>query len=110
MTSDVTNFICFDLELNQPSEKIIQLGAIAGNIQTGEILESLSAYINPGEPLDPKIITLTGITVRWASSGSLKETQIFQSSLDGTPMSAGASMRARASLSGESGSRLCHTS
>jgi inhibitor of KinA sporulation pathway (predicted exonuclease) len=54
-------FTSLDLEMNQPSRKIIQIGACAGNIRTGEILEKLSIFVNPQEQLAPFIIELTGI-------------------------------------------------
>lgn len=62
-----SNFIAFDLEMNQPSDKIIQIGAVAGNIDTGEILETMSNIVKIDEPLctDSSICDipkLTGIT------------------------------------------------
>src|ERR1700676_1619914 len=54
-------FTSLDLEMNQPSRKIIQIGACAGNIRTGEILEKLSIFVNPQEQLAPFIVELTGI-------------------------------------------------
>ena len=56
-------FTSLDLELNQAETgaKIIQIGAVVGNIHTGEILEKLSVFINPHEALTPYIIELTGI-------------------------------------------------
>lgn len=55
-------FWALDLEMNQPSGKIIQIGAVVGNIRTGEILEHFSEYVNPHEEITPFINTLTGIT------------------------------------------------
>jgi len=54
-------FTSLDLEMAQPSCKIIQIGACVGNIRTGEILEKLSVFVNPNEELTPFIINLTGI-------------------------------------------------
>lgn len=51
-----------DLELNQPSGKIIQIGAVIGDTQTGEITQRLRVYVDPQEPLSEFIIQLTGIT------------------------------------------------
>ncbi len=53
--------VALDLEYNQPSKKIIQLGAVLGNITTGEIVLRFSAFANPNEALAPAIIKLTGI-------------------------------------------------
>lgn len=60
-------FVCFDLEMNQPSDKIIQIGAVIGNIRTGQIIETFDRLVSIDEPLcvDPKIcdiVKLTGIT------------------------------------------------
>lgn len=53
---------CFDLEMNKPSNKIIQVGGVIGDLSKGRILTEFNYYINPEEPLDPFIIGLTGIT------------------------------------------------
>jgi inhibitor of KinA sporulation pathway (predicted exonuclease) len=53
---------CIDLELNQPSGKIIQIGAVIGDTNTGDITHRLKVYVNPQEPLSQFIIDLTGIT------------------------------------------------
>ncbi len=56
--------LSFDLELNQAptGAKIIEIGACVGDILTGEILESYSAFVNPEEKLVDHIILLTSIT------------------------------------------------
>jgi inhibitor of KinA sporulation pathway (predicted exonuclease) len=51
-----------DLELNQPSGKICQIGAVVGDTITGEISQRLKIYVNPGEPIAPFITELCGIT------------------------------------------------
>lgn len=51
-----------DLELNQPSGKIIQIGAVIGDTQTGEVSQRLRIYVDPQEQLSDFIIELTGIT------------------------------------------------
>ena len=53
---------CLDLEMNQPSGKIIQIGAVIGDTMTGTITQRLRIYINPGEPIDPYITELCGIS------------------------------------------------
>ena len=50
-----------DLELNQPSGKIIQIGAVVGDTETGEITQRLRIYVNPGEPIAPFITELCAI-------------------------------------------------
>jgi len=57
-------FTALDLELNQDlitGPKIIQIGAVVGNLKTGEILEKLSVFVNPNQPLTQEIIKLTKI-------------------------------------------------
>lgn len=57
------NFISLDLELNQPSNKIIQVGVAIGNItQKEEDYIVKKWYIDPKEPIDDFIVNLTGIT------------------------------------------------
>jgi len=56
-----------DLELNQPSNQIISLGAVRGSLATGEIAETLHVLVKIEDKLctDPKICDipkLTGIT------------------------------------------------
>ena len=56
------NLLSLDLELNQPSGTIIQVGAVVGNLETGEILERYSAIRKTNEKIDERIQKLTGIT------------------------------------------------
>ena len=64
-------FTSLDLELNQAptGQKIIQIGAVVGNIRTGDILEKLSVFVNPHETLEPFIIQLTKITQEQVDGG-----------------------------------------
>lgn len=54
------NFFALDLELNQPSSKIIQVGIAVGNLTDGVTLRR-SWYLDPVEPIDEFITQLTGI-------------------------------------------------
>jgi inhibitor of KinA sporulation pathway (predicted exonuclease) len=56
-----SNILSLDLELNQPSNTIIQLGIAVGNLNTGEILLKEVIDIHTTEILNPFIIDLTGI-------------------------------------------------
>lgn len=61
------NLLVLDLELNNKdlpniAPKIIQIGAVILNLETGNVPAQLSVYINPHEELAPFIINLTGIT------------------------------------------------
>jgi len=53
---------CLDLEMNQPSGKIIQIGAVIGDTSSGVISDRIRIYVNPGEPLALPIIELCHIT------------------------------------------------
>lgn len=54
--------IALDLEMNQPSGKIIQVGAVCFEPDTGKLIDTFNELVNPGEPLLSAITTLTGIT------------------------------------------------
>ena len=56
------NLLSLDLELNQPSQNIIEIGCCVFNPKTGIILEDFVRYIKINEPLNPDITTLTRIT------------------------------------------------
>lgn len=57
------NFIAIDLELNQPSNKIIQVGVAIGNVeQDPKDYVVQKWYLDPQEPIDEFIVGLTGIT------------------------------------------------
>jgi inhibitor of KinA sporulation pathway (predicted exonuclease) len=81
-------FLSFDLEMNQPSGKIIQLGAVSGNIFTGEIAEErLSLLVQCGEPLCTRnndatgecdIPKLTGITQKDIDTSGITLEQAYQ--------------------------------
>lgn len=55
-------FTALDLELNQPSQSIISIGAVVGNIVTEQIFEKLHVFVNPNETIAPYITELTKIT------------------------------------------------
>jgi inhibitor of KinA sporulation pathway (predicted exonuclease) len=66
--------LSLDCEYNQPSGKTIQIGAAVWDVGTGEMVESLQVYVNPGEPITPFITELTGITDRDVANGlSIKD-------------------------------------
>lgn len=55
--------------MNQPSGKIIQIGAAVGDSNTGLILDTYTQHVNPNEELQPFIIELTGITQKNVNAG-----------------------------------------
>lgn len=54
--------IALDLEFNQPSGKIIQVGLAAGDLSSGALVDTFSRYVRLDEPLAPSIGELCGIT------------------------------------------------
>lgn len=62
-------FTSLDLEMNQPSGKIIQIGACIGNITTGQILDKITIHVNCSEHLNPAITELTKITQHDVDNG-----------------------------------------
>ena len=57
------NFLALDLELNQPSNKIIQVGITIGNRKQIPVQYFKASWIvDPREHLRPDIVELTGIT------------------------------------------------
>nr|BFD64817.1 hypothetical protein BdHM001_34980 [Bdellovibrio sp. HM001] len=55
-------FISIDLEMNQPSGKVIEIGAVIMDTKTMSIVDTFQVYVNPGEPISQEITDLTGIT------------------------------------------------
>lgn len=53
--------VSLDLEFNQPSGRIIQIGAVVGDLSTGKVLAEFSYFVNPLESLAPEIAMLCGI-------------------------------------------------
>lgn len=68
------NVMALDLELNQPSKNIIQVGIVIGNIYTGAVLEKKDwiIYVDKAvDPIDPFITKLTTITQEMVDNGGL---------------------------------------
>jgi len=53
--------IAIDVELNKPSRKIIEIGAVIFQPTDPGIIAAFQTYVNPEEPIDPFITSLTGI-------------------------------------------------
>jgi inhibitor of KinA sporulation pathway (predicted exonuclease) len=65
------NILTLDCEYNQPSHKVIQIGAAVYAARTGQLQGTFETYVNPGEPINRStengltdITALTGITDR----------------------------------------------
>lgn len=46
------NLMSIDCEFNQPSGKTIQIGAAIFNAHTGELIDKMEIYVDPGEPIN----------------------------------------------------------
>ena len=58
-----SSFVVFDIEttgLSSELNHITEIGAV--KVENAEITDRWSSFINPGEPIPPKIVELTGIT------------------------------------------------
>ena len=56
-------YVAFDLEttgLSSQHDRIIEIGAV--RMQKGQEIDRFQTFVNPGQPLDRKIVELTGIT------------------------------------------------
>lgn len=56
------NIMSLDVEYNKPSKKTIQIGAAAFHAKSGQLLDRIEMFVDPGEPIDPYITGLCGIT------------------------------------------------
>lgn len=54
--------IALDCKFNQPSGKLIQIGAVAFDPSNGRMFSTFVEYAYPNELLNPEIIKLTRIT------------------------------------------------
>jgi inhibitor of KinA sporulation pathway (predicted exonuclease) len=74
-------FTSIDLEMNQPSKKIIEIGACVFKLSTGEILDKFTVFVNPKEQLSEFITKLTSIQQNDVDNGvSISEAyQLFRS-------------------------------
>jgi inhibitor of KinA sporulation pathway (predicted exonuclease) len=71
-------FTVLDLEMNQPSRKIISVGSVVGDISTGNILQKLHIFVNPNERLHPDITKLTKIEQSDVNRGHTLEEAYFK--------------------------------
>lgn len=55
-------FLSLDLEMSQPSGKIIEIGACIGDLSTGIVDSTFTCLVYPDETVSPYITNLTGIT------------------------------------------------
>ena len=80
----LNDFLLLDIEttgLNPKSEKIIELGA--ARIREGKVVDTFSAFVNPGRSLSERIVELTGISDRDVENAPYIE-EIIQDFVDFT--------------------------
>lgn len=58
----MTKIVSLDLEMNQPSGRIIQIGAAVGCTKDRRVIDRFSAIVDPGEPISDFIAQYTGVT------------------------------------------------
>jgi len=56
------NIVSLDLEMAQPSRKIIEIGITVAHLESKQILVKKSFFVNPQEPLTEYITNLTSIS------------------------------------------------
>lgn len=59
----IASYVCVDVEttgLNPKSEKIIEIGAV--KVLDGQVAGTFQSFLNPGRPLESRIVALTGIS------------------------------------------------
>ena len=57
------SFVCLDFEttgLSGKNDKVTEIGAV--KVQDGEIVQRFSTLVNPGRPIPPRVVALTGIS------------------------------------------------
>lgn len=78
MATGLTFVVALDLEFNRPSTKLIQIGAVMGDMLTGNIDSGFSCWVNPNEPLNPGVAELTGLTQEVADAAPTVEDAYMQ--------------------------------
>lgn len=78
MIKSTQKYLALDLELNQPSGKIIQVGVAIGSAADKGKYITKKWYIDPKEPIQEFITGLTGITDRDIRSESWSHTHVAE--------------------------------
>lgn len=70
--TEIQRFVALDLEFNQPSRRIIQVGVALGTLGQPEVTYQVRSWLlDPGEPVAPEITQLTGITDDAIAAGAV---------------------------------------
>lgn len=57
------DFVCLDFEttgLSGTKDRVTEIGAV--KVQDGEVVQRFSTLVNPGRPIPPRVVALTGIS------------------------------------------------
>lgn len=57
------DFVCLDFEttgLSGQKDRVTEIGAV--KVQDGEVVQRFSTLVNPGRPIPPRVVALTGIS------------------------------------------------
>lgn len=57
------DFVCLDFEttgLSGQRDRVTEIGAV--KVQEGEVVQRFSTLVNPGRPIPPRVVALTGIS------------------------------------------------
>lgn len=68
MSTGLPFIVALDLEFNRPSRNIIRIGAVVGDMESGNIDSGFSCLVNPNGPLSPRVALLSGITQELADA------------------------------------------
>lgn len=74
----IENLIAIDLEMNQPSNKIIEIGVCVFNIHNHQYLERKNWYIKIDEPVSEYITNLTGISDETLNTSGVDLLQAYE--------------------------------
>lgn len=69
--------VSLDLEMNQPSERIIQIGTAYVDLSDRTCHEGISILVNPYEMITPEIEALTGVTNERIESSGLPMSEAY---------------------------------
>ena len=70
------DFVCLDFEttgLSGTKDKVTEIGAV--KVQGGDVVQRFSTLVNPGRPIPPRVVALTGISISLVGEGVSRRLQ-----------------------------------